>query len=165
MPAVRKLEIDHTMFAHIQGLGTLQENITHLRVRYARVKSMKHVLSDAVIERRAAPQAVPIPSQMLGLLPPPPASGWPDSFELALGLDLDCNGNLVPDSCDIADGTSSDCDQNGIPDECDLAVDVDADCDGNGILDVCDVLSGAAFDCNGNTILDSCDIRDGYSTD
>ena len=32
---------------------------------------------------RSSPASVPVPSQILGLLPPPPAGGWPDAFALA----------------------------------------------------------------------------------
>eukprot|EP00039_Didymoeca_costata_P002114 m.57607 g.57607 ORF g.57607 m.57607 type:complete len:659 (+) comp11119_c0_seq1:3005-4981(+) len=54
--SLQKLEIDHCVFAHFLGLGAVQENVTHLRVRYANVSKMKEVLLDAVVEKRKAPQ-------------------------------------------------------------------------------------------------------------
>jgi hypothetical protein len=44
-------------------------------------------------------------------------NGVPDGFELANGLDVDCNGNGLLDSCDVAAG-GSDCNANGVLDSC-----------------------------------------------
>jgi len=52
--------------------------------------------------------------------------GVPDVCE------ADCNGNGVPDDWDIAFGVEADCDANGVADGC------QADCDGNGVADACD---------------------------
>ena len=37
----------------------------------------------ATVSKQYSQPSLPVPSQMLGLLPPPPAAGWPPTFELA----------------------------------------------------------------------------------
>jgi hypothetical protein len=66
------------------------------------------------------------------------ANGFPDDYDIMLGLSEDCNGNSVPDECDINDGASEDTNDNGIPDECESLC--DADLDGDGQVSVEDIL-------------------------
>jgi hypothetical protein len=92
--------------------------------------------------------------------------GAPDDYEVAAGLDTDCNANGVPDSCDADSG--SDCNNNGTPDACDLADGTAADCNLNGVPDSCEPdcdrdgtpdaceIAGGATDCDGNGVPDSC---------
>ena len=92
--------------------------------------------------------------------------GAPDDYEIAVGLDTDCNANGVPDSCDADSG--SDCNNNGTPDACDLADGTAADCNLNGVPDSCEPdcdrdgtpdaceIAGGATDCDGNGVPDSC---------
>lgn len=93
--------------------------------------------------------------------------GYPDSYEIATGLDTDCNANGVPDSCDTDTG-GADCDNNNIPDSCDIAGGApdcnlngvldscEADCDNDGIPNACEITGGAP-DCNTNGIPDTCE--------
>ncbi|MEI6879009.1 MAG: hypothetical protein WCL33_08245, partial [Planctomycetota bacterium] len=93
--------------------------------------------------------------------------GYPDSYEIATGLDTDCNLNGVPDSCDTDTG-GADCDNNNIPDSCDIAGGApdcnhngvldscEADCDNDGIPNACEITGGAP-DCNHNGIPDTCE--------
>jgi len=53
--SVEKLEIDHSVFGHFLGLASLQDRLTHFRMRFGEVKKMQAVLYDAVVEKRAAP--------------------------------------------------------------------------------------------------------------
>jgi hypothetical protein len=104
-------------------------------------------------------------SYCVGYTPPADCNGnqWPDDYELASGLAVDCDGNGVPDACDVEAG-AADCDGNGVPDVCDLAGGLAVDCDGNGVPDGCDVAAGAA-DCNGNGVPDACDLASGVLAD
>ena len=110
--------------------------------------------------------------------------GYPDSYEIATGLDTDCNANGVPDSCDTDTG-GADCDNNNIPDSCDIAGGApdcnlngvldscEADCDNDGIPNACEITGGAPDcnhngipdtcepDCNGNGVIDVCEITSG----
>ena len=93
--------------------------------------------------------------------------GYPDSYEIAIGLDTDCNANGIPESCD-ADSGGLDCNDNGIPDSCDIAGGA-PDCNGDGVPDSCEAdcdadgtpnaceISGGESDCNLNGIPDSCE--------
>ena len=93
--------------------------------------------------------------------------GYPDSYEIATGLDTDCNANGVPDSCDTDTG-GADCNNNNIPDSCDIAGGApdcnlngvldscEADCDNDGIPNACEITGGAP-DCNTNGIPDTCE--------
>lgn len=51
--------------------------------------------------------------------------------------DPDCDGDLLPDDYEIAAGLDTDCNANGLPDGCEAL----ADCDGNLIPDVCQEVS------------------------
>ncbi len=63
------------------------------------------------------------------------ANQFPDSCEIAQGLEQDCNANGVPDSCDIASGPATDYNQNGVPDACECLADWNHD----GIVNSTDV--------------------------
>ncbi|MFZ9881134.1 MAG: PA14 domain-containing protein, partial [Phycisphaerales bacterium] len=49
----------------------------------------------------------------------------------------DCNANLVPDGFELAEGLDLDCNSNGSLDSCDIAAGA-VDCNGNGVLDSCE---------------------------
>lgn len=49
----------------------------------------------------------------------------------------DCNGNLLPDGFELASGLDLDCNSNGTVDSCDIDAGA-ADCNGNRVLDSCE---------------------------
>ncbi|MFT7487097.1 MAG: hypothetical protein ACI9F9_002956 [Candidatus Paceibacteria bacterium] len=67
----------------------------------------------------------------------------PDVFDIASGLEQDCNGDLVPDSCFV----TTDCNTNGVDDLIDVECGVSDDLNGNGVLDECE--SGLTLYVNG----------------
>ncbi|MBL9148862.1 MAG: hypothetical protein JNM94_09240 [Phycisphaerae bacterium] len=113
-----------------------------------------------------------------------------DAAEIAAGMSLDCNGDLIPDdcqdcdgngvadACEIASGAAEDCNGNGVPDACDvdcdgdgtpdacaIAADPSIDCDGNGVPDACDIAFDSSSDCDGDGVLDACAIASGAVED
>ncbi len=80
------------------------------------------------------------------------SNGIVDSVDIAIGVELDCDGNAQPDSC------QPDCDGDGTIDLCAIAAGA-LDCDLDSVPDACQIAQGAA-DVNNDGILDSCDPVD-----
>ena len=69
---------------------------------------------------------------------------------------VDCNQNGEHDAFDIARGVELDCDQSGVPDACEHPSAL-TDCNSNGISDLCDCYSGFSSDLNRNDVPDECE--------
>jgi hypothetical protein len=64
------------------------------------------------------------------------SNGRVDLFDIALGLEVDCNGDFKLDNCIVL----TDCNSNGVDDLVDLDCGVSEDQNGNGILDECEAV-------------------------